>query len=182
MIALSADEKKLIKKIKKGDQQAFKKMYDSYADYALRSAYAITKNNNHAADIVQETFIKVYRNIEQFNSIKPFKPWFYQILLNESRRYMKKQNKQATPIESEDLLDYLHEQHPKEEKHDDLERALDQLSEMHRTVLTLKYINEFTEREIAELLELNINTVKSRLFKARGKLRMHIGGVYIEEK
>lgn len=173
---MSENERKVIKKIKKGNQQAFKKLYDSYADYALRSAYAITRNHNHSADIVQETFIKVYRNIETFDEERSFKPWFYQILLNESRRYMKRQNKQATAVESEELMDYLHEQNSEYENYDNVEQALDQLSEMHRTVLTLKYMNEFTEREIAEMLELNINTVKSRLYKGRQQLKLIIGG------
>lgn len=177
LIPLFDAERKVIKRVKKGNHQAFKKLYDSYADYALRSAYAITRNNNHAADIVQETFIKVYRNIEKFDEKRSFKPWFYQILLNESRRYMKRQNKQAIPVESEELFDYFHEQESGHEEYEHLDRALDQLSEMHRTVLTLKYINEFTEQEIAQLLELNVNTVKSRLYKGRQRLKAAIGGV-----
>lgn len=172
---MANDERKIIKKVKKGKQHAFKKLYDLYADYALRTAYAITNNQNHAADIVQETFIKVYRNIEKFDEERPFKPWFYQILLNESKRYMKKQNKQAIPIESEEMLDYFHEEEYEDYEH--LDRALDQLSEMHRTVLTLKYMNEFTEREIAQMLDLNVNTVKSRLYKGRQRLKSVIGGV-----
>lgn len=172
-------EDKIIKKVKGGDQQAFKKLYDSYADYALRAAYAITRSNNHAADIVQETFIKVYRNINQFDLDKSFKPWFYQILLNESKRYMKRQNKQPIVVESEEILDYLHEQTPYQANEDDLSDMLNHLSNMHQTVVVLKYINGFTEREIAELLELNVNTVKSRLYKAREKLRQILGGVEI---
>ena len=177
LMPLVDNERRIIKKIKSGNQPAFKQLYDSYADYALRTTYAITRNHNHAADIVQETFIKVYRNIDQFDQKRPFKPWFYQILLNESRRYMKRQNKQATAVESEELMDYLHEQNSGQENYDNLDRALDQLSEMHRTVLTLKYMNEFTEREIAQLLELNVNTVKSRLYKGRKQLKEVIGGV-----
>lgn len=180
LIPLVDFERKVIKKIKKGNQQAFKKLYHAYADYALRSAYAITSNQNHAADIVQETFIKVYRNIESFDEKRSFKPWFYQILLNESRRYMTRQNKQAIPVESEELLDYFHEQDTELGDYDHLDRALDQLSEMHRTVLTLKYMNEFTEREIAQMLELNVNTVKSRLYKGRQQLKAIIGGVVDE--
>lgn len=174
-------EKGLIKKVKRGNQEAFKKLYHTYADYALRTVYAITQNRNHAADIVQETFIKVYRNISKFDQERSFKPWFYQILLNESKRYMKKQNKQAIAIESEELLDHLSKQQTIPIEYDELEKGLDQLSDIHRTVLVLKYMNEFSEKEIAVLLELNVNTVKSRLFKARRKLNEYIvGGEQIE--
>lgn len=105
---LGERESKLIKKIKKGDQQAFKRLYDSYADYALRTAFAITKNKSDASDIVQETFIKVYRNIESYDGVRPFKPWFYQILINESRRYLNRKSRQAISVESDKILDQLY--------------------------------------------------------------------------
>lgn len=170
------NEKTVLKKIKKGDQLAFKLLYDGYAEYALRSAYGITSNYNHASDIVQETFLKVYRNIDQYNMRRPFKPWFYKILLNESKRYMKKQNTQGIPIETEQLMDYLNRRQNENENGQDVKAALEELSDQHRTILTLKYISGFKEREISELLELNINTVKSRLYKGRQKLKGIIGG------
>ncbi|MGM8211537.1 RNA polymerase sigma factor [Virgibacillus sp. W0430] len=177
-------EKKWLKKIKKGDQQAFGKLYNAYADYALRTAYAITRNPNHASDIVQETFVKVYRNIDAFKMDQPFKPWFYKILLNESRRYMKKQNKQAIAIDDVDVLDYFKEQATGNEitPNEFVQDVLSKLNENHRTVLTLKYMNGFTEQEIATFLELNVNTVKSRLYKARFKFKEVIGGEYIEKE
>lgn len=89
---------------------------------------------------------------------------------------MKKQNSQAIAIESEVLLDYVQKQHIEENPSDQLDVALWQLHESHRTILVFKYINGFTEREIAEMLQLNINTVKSRLYKARQKLKELIGG------
>lgn len=169
---------KLIKKIKKGNKHAFKKLYDSYADYAHRTAYGITKNKHDASDIVQETFIKVFRNADSFDITKSFKPWFYQILVNEARRFIKKQSRQAITVEKEETLDFFHQT---KEKNDDLAIALEQLDEGDRTVLILKYINGFKEKEIAEMLELNVNTLKSRLYKARQRLKSAIGGGADEE-
>ncbi|WP_249869435.1 RNA polymerase sigma factor [Oceanobacillus saliphilus] len=173
---MAEHEVKLIKKIKKGNQQAFKKLYDRYADYSLRTVYAITNNTSDASDIVQETFIKVYRNIDSYNTAMPFKPWFYQILINESRRYMKKKSKEAINSGSEQLLDHLNYRLEEEQDFEQLESAMDQLGPHHRTVLVLKYLNGFSEKEIAEVLELNVNTVKSRLYKARQQLKAVIGG------
>ncbi|WP_337018818.1 RNA polymerase sigma factor [Oceanobacillus massiliensis] len=177
---LADQERKLIKKIKKGNQQAFKKLYDKYAGYSLRTAYALTKNSADASDIVQETFIRVFRNIESYDMTKPFRPWFYQILVNESRRYMQKKAKEAISIESEQLLDHLNQQMDEEKDFEQLESALDLLGEHHRTVLVLKYLNGFSEQEIADILQLNINTVKSRLYKARQQLKAALGGVVDE--
>ncbi len=177
---LGDQEARLIKKIKKGNQQAFKKLYDIYADYSLRTAYAITNNASDASDIVQETFIKVFRNIDSYDSKKPFKPWFYQILVNESRRYMKKKSQEAISIDSEQLLDHLNQDKTELEDDKQLEIAMEQLDEHHRTILVLKYINGFSEKELADMLQLNINTVKSRLYKARQKLKAVIGGAQDE--
>src|SRR5690554_5395654 len=81
-------EKKWIKRIQEGDQEAFGMLYNKYADYALRVGLAVTKNRANGADAVQETFLRVYRNIHKFDNKKPFKPWFYKILINECRRIM----------------------------------------------------------------------------------------------
>lgn len=174
-------ERKLIKKIKKGNQQAFRTLYDSYVDYALRTAYAITRNNSDAADIVQETFIKVYRNIDSFDLKRPFKPWFYRILINESRRFLKKRSRAGVTASSDELLDYLHQSQFEVKSYDDLGIALENLPERTRTLLILKYLNAFTEKEIAEMLEMNVSTVKSRLYKARNDLRACLGGAAHEE-
>lgn len=175
---MEAKTTQLIKEILAGNDDAFKKLYEAYVEYALRTTYIITQNQNHAADIVQETFIKVYRNLHRYNMSMPFKPWFYTILINESRRYMNKQNKEPFAVDSETLIHYLHDEQGFEVKGnvEILEKAFYQLNEMHRTVLILKYVHHFKEKEIADILNLNVNTVKSRLFKGRNKLRNLIGG------
>src|SRR5690625_1501481 len=165
----------MIKKIKKGKKHAFKTLYERYTDYAHRTAYGISKNKYDASDIVQETFIKVYRNIDSFDVTKPFKPWFYQILVNEARRYMKKNTRQAISVEQEEKLEFFHQKN-QEQENDELNFALEQLDENDRYILILKYINGFKEREIADLLKLNINTVKSRLYKARQRLKSAMRG------
>ncbi|MUK88654.1 sigma-70 family RNA polymerase sigma factor [Ornithinibacillus sp. L9] len=177
---MSEREKKLIKKIKKGNQFAFKQLYEAYADYSLRTAFAITRNQSDASDIVQETFIKVYRNIDSYDTSKPFKPWFYQILINETKRYLKKSSNQEMNVEFEHALDYLFyisQEEENGEAKEDLEWGLEQLDELHRTVITLKYLNGFSIKEIAELLELNVNTIKSRLYKGRQSLKKIMGGM-----
>ena len=82
-------DRDIILKVKEGDRKAFEELYNRYYSYALRTATAITKSTQEAADAVQETFIRVYRNIYSFNTNRPFKPWFYRILVNECNRVMK---------------------------------------------------------------------------------------------
>ncbi len=173
----SSSEKKLLEKVKKGNEKAFKQLYENYASYALRTAFAMTKNTADASDIVQETFIRIYRNIDSFDVQKPFKPWFYQILINEGKRLLNKRNNQATQVESEEILDVIQESSARDSMNGRIIDVLDDLSEEERTLIMLKYVDRFTEQELAEMMELNVNTLKSRLLRARNRLReLYIGG------
>lgn len=165
-------EKKLITQIQAGDKQMFKELYDLYAEYALRVATAITKSRTFAADAVQETFIRIYKNIHSFDLTKPFKPWFYRILLNECNRFLEKKGKLIPTDHHWDNDPSLAktDQHHFEE-YEDLYKAVGELTDLYRIPIILKYLNDFSEKEIAELLDLNQNTVKSRLLKGRQQLR-----------
>jgi len=165
-------EELLLYRVKKGDTEAFAQLYEKYAEYALRVATAITKSEANAADAVQETFIRVYHHIGSYNLNKPFKPWFYKILINECNRILKKTSK-VYPIS-----DYLErESHlAGEDAHDFVEyeglyRAIEDLDDKIRIPVVLKYLQGFREAEIAQILGTNINTVKSRLYKGRQKLK-----------
>lgn len=167
-----AEDYEMIERLRAGDESAFRELYDKYAGYALRVAAAVTKSKASAADVVQETFIRVYRNINSFDANQPFKPWFYKILINECNRLMK--NIFRTIYFSDYFDNNPHEAYKDPyqfEEYEDLYRAIEGLKGMYRLPLILKYMNGFTENEIADILELNLNTVKSRLFKGRRKLR-----------
>lgn len=161
-------QEKWIQKIRAGDQTAFQDFYDSYAGPAIRTASAITRNREMAKDAVQETFIRVYRQIDSFNSELPFDPWFYRILTNECLRLLKKE----TPLSNIETVE--NDPSLAEESFDQLTELYDviqALDDSHRIPLILKYIKGFSEKEIADILGLNQNTVKSRLFKGRKRLK-----------
>ncbi|WP_096156767.1 MULTISPECIES: RNA polymerase sigma factor [Bacillus] len=168
-------EREWIIQFKNGDSHAFKKLYDLYAEDAIRYAMSITKNSHNAKDVVQEAFIRVYRNIDSFDIDRNFKTWLFTILTNECYRYLKKESENIKLVdnniptsvqqESEDFM-YLHE-------------ALENLDAINKTPIILKYLNGFSEKEIASMLNLNLNTVKSRLFKGREKLKRLIGSDYV---
>ena len=85
-------EKELLEKVKNKDKKAFEELYNIYSEYALRVAFAVTKDKSNAADAVQETFIRVYKYIDGYDINKPFKTWFYNILINECNRILSKSN------------------------------------------------------------------------------------------
>lgn len=168
-------DRETIMLIKKGDREAFASLYNEYAGYALRTAIAITKDSMSAGDAVQETFIRVFNNIEGFDISKPFEPWFYKILINECNRLLKR-NVNTVLIDDftqNNLESSVRDEHRFEE-YEVLYKAIEELGEENRIPIILKYLKGFKEGEIAQILELNINTVKSRLFKGRQKLKSFI--------
>lgn len=169
-------ENELIIKIKSGDRAAFEELYNRYADQALRVAMAVTKDKMSAADAVQEAFIRVYKNIDSFDKGKDFKPWFYRILINECNRLLSRNSKTI-------LISDFFESDVDNSRYDDynfqeyetLYKAVNKLNDINRIPIILKYLRGFTESEIAQILDVNINTVKSRLFKGREKLKKYLG-------
>jgi RNA polymerase sigma factor (sigma-70 family) len=171
--------KSLMKEIQSGNREAFRRLYDEYADYAIRTAKAITRNDEHAKDAVQEAFIRVYRNISSYNPAQSFNAWFYRILVNECYRLLNIEKK-LVPLDpslveiSPQLL--VHSQ----ENISDLYDVIQSMADLYRIPLLLKYIMGFSEKEIAAILELNHNTVKSRLFNARNLLKNQLNLIEME--
>jgi RNA polymerase sigma-70 factor (ECF subfamily) len=151
------NEQEIITRIKSGDRGAFKLLYNEYAEYALRVAASITRNKATAMDAVQEAFIRAYNGIHKFKSGTAFKPWFYRILINECNRILDK-NKRVPATTS------LIEIYPSEkaQEFEELQDAIAKLKEEYRIPLILKYLDGCTEKEIADTLQLNVNTVKAR--------------------
>jgi RNA polymerase sigma-70 factor (ECF subfamily) len=165
-------EKDIISRIKKSDKESFAQLYNEYAEYAIRTATAITGNRIDASDAVQEAFIRVYQNIMFYDEERPFKPWFYRILVNECNRVIKRRSKVVLMDKYMDS-NSTGSQHNdyKFEEYEELYAAIQGLKEINKIPIILKYLNDFSEKEIAKILDININTVKSRLLKGRERLK-----------
>jgi len=164
----------LIKRYQNGDHAAFKQLYELNAASALRLARVITREDGLAADAVQEAFLRAFIYRHKLRQGARFDLWFYRIVVNESRRILGK-NKLHVLSEiphdaasAEDSYAFL--------QYEALYASLEQLPEILRTALGLKYIHGLSEAEIANVLGINKNTVKSRLFQARRKLKTMIQG------
>ncbi len=162
----------LHKRFRKGEASAFRTLYDTYGDRALRLARVVTKDDGLAADAVQEAFLRVYRYRRRYDAGKPFSVWLNRIVVNECRRLMAKQQglrlvtdavQEETDVAVEDTSHYV--------EYQSLYRALEDLPETLRTPLVLKYCNGCKEAEIAEILDISHSAVKSRLYDGRQKLR-----------
>jgi len=152
------------------DRSQFQQLYTDFAPDLYRMALAITGRRELAKDALQETFLRVYRFSSTYDSNQPVKPWLYRILINECRRLQKKE---ARSFPSNGLE--IEQSTPSREPFSDVMDAVSKLPETYRVPLLLKYMDGWKEYEIADFLSVNVNTLKSRLAKARELMRESYG-------
>lgn len=148
------------------DKDSFEVYYQKYSGNALRVAAAVVRSDAAAADVVQETFLRVYLNMHKFDNTKNFEPWFYRILINECRRAYGKKYETA-PIE--DLSELAQ---PIKTEYDYLYEAIGELKKFQRIPIILHYLSGYSYKEIAVILRLNLTTVKARIKRGKEKLRL----------
>lgn len=152
-------------------------------DACYRLAYFYAKDEQAAMDIIQEATIKALRSCHSLRNTEAIRPWFYRIVVNECMRYFRK-NKIAL-YSSEPLPDEVTAQTPMSDTENnavtsiDLYNAIQKLSPSLQTVVMLRYFEDCKLEEIAQITGANLNTVKSRLHRAIGKLKELYG---IEEE
>ncbi len=167
----------LITEIRAGDKEALRTLVEKYKKVAYRLALGLVGNRDDAHDISQEAFIRVYRSAATFDDSKPFLPWFYTIISNLCRTWLKRRT--ATENRFVDLGDIsfllVDSSNPesaliKEEMITRLRTAIQKLSFQDREILTLQHFRNLSYDEIAALLGIPRGTVMSRLYYARKKL------------
>lgn len=190
-IGIRTEDAALVADLKAGSEEAFAILIAQYHQ-PLYSLIARSLNDPaDAADITQEVFIKVFRSIRSFHGESSLRTWLYRIALHEAsnqRRWWSRHKKQEltidSPCESEDdghslslsatladdgisPFDHAAQAQVREQ----VEAALRQVPEAFRTVVVLREIEGFAYEEIAEILNVNLGTVKSRLTRGRSALR-----------
>lgn len=138
-----------------------------------RVAFSYTKNEEEALDIVQEAIIKALKNINQLKEKEYIKTWFYRILINECLQYIKR-NKRFITCELKEIEDKIECNYDIAIDEIDVYRHVQNLNEKLKTVIILRYFEDMKINEIAEITKTNINTVKSRLYKALKELNKSI--------
>jgi len=156
-----------------GDTGAFRKLYEKYADKVFASAYRIVGEHHAAADLAQEIFVKIFHEIRSFKFESRFSTWLFRVTVNhainkanEVRRHTRIREKITR--EGRGDLGGTAEGRPLDER---VQQAIQALSPKLRAIVGLRYLNGLSYEEIAEVLEISLGTVKSRLFLAHETLR-----------
>ena len=147
--------------------------YDRY----YRLAYSYVGNPDDAADIVQEGAYKAILHCGSLQNISYVNTWLYRIVLNEIFAFCRRNQRERVLVEEvpEQGRDDIYEDV-------DLMKALQELDERDREVIVLRYFEEYKLGEIADILEENVSTVKSRLYRGIKKLRLHMEDEWIWEE
>ncbi|MFZ5815753.1 MAG: RNA polymerase sigma factor [Bacillota bacterium] len=174
-------EIELVERCQAGDRCAFEDLFMLYRDDVFRFAFLVVRDAALAQDVVQETFLKVFRSIAKFQFRSSFKSWLYRVAVNEAitilrRRKIKEELDPAPGLTRDQGAVPARDWQPEEAALDSeerrlLHRAIGQLDPMHRSVVVLKYFHEFSDTEIAAVIGCPPGTVKSRLHRARELLR-----------
>jgi RNA polymerase sigma-70 factor, ECF subfamily len=176
------DDSAVVARFLDGEKRAFNELVDRYQSRLLNFVYRTTGDRERAEDLVQETFIRIYRHLHRFDQTKKFSTWAYTIASNLAKNELRNRSRNPLvlfqtikknwdadqrPLEWEDNTyrpdDLFRKRHLKQM----VDSAVEELPEHHRVVFILREMEGKTYEEIAEITGCNLGTVKSRLNRAR---------------
>ena len=184
-------DEELIAAFQKGQVTAFNILVGKYKDQLINFVYRFLGNYDEADDVVQETFIRVYRNKYSYKPIAKFSTWIYTIAANLAKTQIKRKKHQAwfslSRHSEEDYKNHyeIPDSHSSPEQQADsiiiqeiIQNAINSIGAKYREVIILFDIQEMSYEEISKITGLNIGTVKSRLNRGRKQLQLLLKDIY----
>ncbi|RMG40038.1 MAG: sigma-70 family RNA polymerase sigma factor [Candidatus Dadabacteria bacterium] len=186
----------LVEKARSGDSEAYRKLVEKYQNRAYAIAFEVLRSREDAEDVVQESFVKAYLSLESFRGDSSFYTWFYRIVYNmaiDVKRRIKRRG--GNKLEYQDEIQGEHDP-AAAERHVEtpdqtltrkyqsarIARAMQGLSEEHRTVIMLREIDGLSYEEIAKVVGISRGTVMSRLHYARKRMQKELSDLKPEQK
>jgi RNA polymerase sigma-70 factor, ECF subfamily len=176
-------DEELVRLFIEGRERAFTELMDRYSRRIVNYIYRIIGDRDRAEDLLQDTFVRVYRNIDRFDQTRKFSTWLYTIATNLAKNELR--NAGRSPLmyfqnlfyrkedqemfEAVDTANKPDDELYKSQLKDLVAQAVEKLPERHKLVFTLRETQGKSYEEIAEILDCNIGTVKSRLNRARAR-------------
>lgn len=183
-----------LESLKAGDRAAFARMVEAYSGAIYRLALKMLNNTQDAEDILQETFLKAYRHLDRFDGRSKLSTWLYRIAANEALMLIRKRRAEVISIDEPaensegeqeplQIVDWCclpEEELMSSEGRAHLDQAIETLPHSLRVVFLLRDIEGLSTRETAEVLNLSETAVKTRLSRARLRLREELSAYYAE--
>jgi RNA polymerase sigma-70 factor (ECF subfamily) len=171
-------DRRLLERFRGGDREAFAELVARYQRPVYNAAWWITRSADDANDVAQDVFLKVAEHLDDYDPrFRPFS-WIYRIAVNEALNLVRRHGR-SDPLDDEADADDDGDGDPARIASDGeiarrLQDALMRLPAHDRAVITLRHFAELSYREIADALDLDEKTVKSRLFEARSRLKLRL--------
>ena len=178
-------EMDLVRRAQRGDLEAYDELIKRYQERIYATVYHMTSNHEDANDLAQDAFIKAYQALKSFKGGSSFYTWLYRIAVNKTINFLKQRKNRLhmslndldfNTENNPDLVALVSDKTPRRETglkelSEKLNEALLKLSEQHRLVMVLHDVQGQSHEEIAEIMNCNIGTVRSRLFYARQQMQ-----------
>jgi len=172
------EDNQLVRKVMENDKELYSILVQRYQNRLYPYIFRLTNNREESADILQEVFLKAYKNLKGFNQKKKFSSWIYRIAHNESVNWLKKNTKfkKKSIDEDENKIDFadktdLPSQFSLVREKEELIKKLDQLPIKYKEVLILRYLEEKSYEEIGEIIKKSQNAVGILITRAKKKLK-----------
>ncbi len=181
----------LIQGLRQFSEQAYETLVSRFQEPVYNLVYRLLGNSPDASDVVQEVFLKVFRNIKHFRGDSSLRTWIYRIAVNEAhnhRRWFSRHRRQEVGLEDEregcerigetlatpdsSPFDYVFDR----EKHVMIEEALKRINPTFREAVVLRDISDLSYEEISDVLQVSLGTVKSRILRGREAMRQQLAG------
>lgn len=190
------NDSELVDLAQEGDQEALEELVSRYEDKVYNLAYRMVGNREEAEDVLQDTFLNVIRSLDKFRKKSSFSTWLYRVTANAAlTRLRKKSKKEKSEGEFLDEVYAVKQEAQSGEKIDDwstnpvrrllseeskamMEAAIEELPEKYRVVFVLRDVEGLPAAEVAEILDLSVPAVKSRLHRARMFLRNYLSSYF----
>ena len=188
--AAELDDAALVERVRAGDRESFSELANRHASKVFRLARHITRHDEDAEDVLQDAFLKAYSRLDQFQGDSQFYTWLVRIAVNEALMRLRKRRGDRTVSldeelptddgsvrrEARDVAPNPEQALDRKETQEILADAIDSLADIYRSVFVLRDVEGFSLEETAEMLDLSISAVKSRLLRARLQLRERLRG------
>jgi RNA polymerase sigma-70 factor (ECF subfamily) len=186
----AATDEELVRRSKEDDERAFGELVSRYESKVYSLALRMVRNPEDAEDVLQDTFLRAYRGIKSFQGASTFSTWVYRITANSALMRLRKkqlptvsiedQDERETPINIADWTPGPVEQLMTQELQQEMDAAIGSLPPEFQQVFILRDVEEKSNAEVAEILDLSVAAVKSRLHRARLKVRNRLAGYFTD--
>lgn len=187
---MEQDDYKIVQQVLKGKKDAFAELVEKYKKQVYNVAYRMTNDPEVAMDISQEAFVKIYKNLAQYNPQYKFSSWLLKSVNNLCVDYFRTRNDKTASLDvimeagAEGLLsgsnvapssaDEFEKNEARLELRAILKEAISQLPLDYKSVVVLRHLQNLSYKEISQILNLPMGTIKARIFRARKLLKTHL--------